>query len=193
MADSRYRLWEFVIFPVNDEFDDDDLDWYNYLVESRIPFCAILHAPESDEKKWHVHVIVSYDGKKNRQQVIDDFTHPNIPTVPANKFFLPVKSVTGAESYNLHSNQPHKHQYRLSDLVLGNGYKLHIDEDGDKLLQAQELMSAVHQHRGSWQFHHALGFVLSEHPDSIGTFQRYAYCISKTLEVPGEHSKSPRA
>lgn len=195
MSDSRFRIWEFVIFPVLNFFADDSIpfDWFSFLVESKVPFLCVLHQPEQDEMKEHVHVIVCYDGKKSRAQVIEDFAHPNIPTVPANKFFLPVKSVTGAESYLTHCNQPNKLQYRIADLVCGNGYNLHIDESGEKLLQAQELMIAVHKHRDSWQFHDALSFVLCEHPDSIGTFQRYAYCISQTLGVTVIHSKSPGA
>lgn len=195
MSDSRFRIWEFVIFPVSNFFAEDSIpfDWFSFLVESKVPFVCVLHQPEQDEMKEHVHVIVCYDGKKSRAQVIEDFLHPNIPTVPANKFFLPVKSVTGAESYLTHCNQPSKLQYRLADLVCGNGYKLHVDETGEKLLQAQELMSAVLKHRTVWQFDDALGFVLREHPDSIGTFQRYAYCITNTLATSREHSKSPRA
>lgn len=183
MADNRFRNWEFVIFPVGKSFESDEhpFNWYSWLVDRAVPFCAIVHQPEQDETKEHVHVIVSYDGKKTREQAVSDFSHPNIPTA-GDRCFVTVRSILGAETYLTHMDYPDKTQYQVSDIVCGCGYKLHIDDDGVMKNHLKLIMEQVYLHRSLWDFNDVLSWVLNEHPDALGALRQSAYMVSLVLK-----------
>lgn len=111
-----FRNWTFIVYP-----DSAPDGWRDVLNGELIPWaCSPLHDadlnPDGEEKKPHWHVVVSFEGKKCYQQVLE-FIKPLNCTIPKK-----VASMKGLLRYFCHLDNPEKHQYDISDIELHCGF-----------------------------------------------------------------------
>ena len=114
----RSSKWAFIVYP-----DSAPKDWQETLKSFKIPTAiSPLHDkdlnPTGDEKKPHWHVFLEFDSLKSYDQVKEDTDIFN-GTIPQ-----PIKSPIGMIRYFIHKDNPEKHQYKWSDIVVYNGFDL---------------------------------------------------------------------
>lgn len=110
------RHWSFIVYP-----DSAPEHWQDVLDKEHIPWaCSPLHCadenPDGEAKKPHWHVVVSFEGKKSYNQVLD-YIKPLNCTVPQK-----VASMKGLLRYFVHLDNPEKHQYSLEDIEYHGGF-----------------------------------------------------------------------
>lgn len=165
---SRYRNFSFILYP------EDDLagtSWVDWLRSKSVPCLAILHRPEDDSEKPHVHALCHFDNPTTRESAIRIFEHLHVPTQPANVCFSPVASVRGLERYFLHADSPDKIQYSVDELYCLCGYELRIPDErkDDSVLDLYHLACAAPSYR---KF---VSRVASSRPELLGTLSSRSY------------------
>ena len=118
MASDRSSKWTFIAYP--DSVPDN---WQEILKSYHIPIAiSPLHDkdlnPTGDEKKAHWHVMLDFPTLKSYKQVdeIRQEVHGTIPQI--------VHSPIGMVRYFIHKDNPEKHQYNWSDIVVFNGFDI---------------------------------------------------------------------
>lgn len=121
MADERYRNFATVIYP-----ESAPENWQDIIADLCIPcFISPLHDsdinPTGENKKEHRHVMFMFEGKKSKEQVkkiFDSFGGVGCEVIG---------SIRGYARYLCHLDNPEKHQYSISDvLMFGGADYLHI-------------------------------------------------------------------
>ena len=110
------RHWSFIVYP-----ESAPEHWQDIIDQYHIPWaCSPLHDadenPDGETKKPHWHVVVSFEGKKSYNQVLD-IIRPLNCTVPQK-----VQSMKGMLRYFVHLDNPEKHQYSINDIELHGGF-----------------------------------------------------------------------
>ena len=118
MADSRARVWSFIVYP-----ESINPNWRYILDDTHIPWLeSPLHDkdlnPTGEEKKSHIHVLLSFDGKKSYEQV-KEITDSISATIP-----IRVQNIKGMIRYFVHLDNPDKAQYDINGLVCHNGFDI---------------------------------------------------------------------
>lgn len=113
--DTRARNFATVIYP-----ESVPANWKDILSDAHIPvFVSPLHDkdinPTGEPKKPHYHVIVMYEGKKSREQVLELFSSFGGVGLEV------VSSVRGYARYLCHLDNPEKAQYDTSDVLCLGG------------------------------------------------------------------------
>jgi hypothetical protein len=113
--DDRARLWTFVVYP-----ESTPANWRDILDELHIQWVeSPLHDADINadggEKKPHIHIALSFEGKKSYEQVLDVSASVN-----GTKKVEKVASMKGLVRYFVHMDNPEKTQYDRS-LIIGHG------------------------------------------------------------------------
>lgn len=117
-GDGRARTWTAVVYP-----DSAPPEWRDILDGYMIAWAeSPLHEydtnPDGTVKKPHWHIILTFEGKKSYEQIVDMLSPLNCP-IPQR-----VQSIRGATRYLCHMDNPEKYQYPRSDIVAHGGYDL---------------------------------------------------------------------
>ena len=118
MANKRARNWCAVVYPDSapdnwqQEFDKLNLKWV----------CSPLHDKDVDDdtqtKKAHYHIVITYAGNKSFEQVKDDLSILNCPIPQV------CRDVRSSVRYFIHLDHPHKYQYNQEDIQCFGGFDL---------------------------------------------------------------------
>lgn len=111
-----YRNWRFIVYP-----DSAPSNWEELLNEQCLCWAhSPLHEPEEDEKKYHWHCVVVFDGKKSFDQVCSALSCTNgpIPKVCDN--------VRGAVRYFWHLDDKTKKHYPFNEYYVAGGFDINI-------------------------------------------------------------------
>lgn len=108
--DDRVRIWTFVAYP-----DSVPSNWEEILSNLHAPWVrSPLHDrdknPNGEPKKPHWHIIISFEGKKSYNQVLEITKSVN-GTIPEK-----VIDVKGYMRYFIHKDNPEKAQYEIDDI-----------------------------------------------------------------------------
>lgn len=113
--DTRLRNWRVVVYP--DSLPDN---WVDILNESCVPWArSPIHDkdknPDGTPKKPHIHLVLSFRGKKSFEQVKELLAPLNCP--------IPLKcdDIRGAIRYFAHMDNPEKEPYPISEIIGYNG------------------------------------------------------------------------
>lgn len=103
--DERYRNFATMVYP-----ESAPSDWFQILSDQMIPaFVSPLHEndinPTGEAKKPHYHVIIMFEGKKSKEQIMDIFD------LIGGVGLEIVKSIRGYARYLCHLDNPEKAQY----------------------------------------------------------------------------------
>lgn len=113
--DTRARQWTFILYP-----ESAPVDWKQELKKEHIPYViSPLHDKDLDEnkkpKKSHYHVLVTFEGKKSYDQILELTTKLGA-TIPQR-----CASAKGLVRYMLHLDNPEKHQYSMCEIESAGG------------------------------------------------------------------------
>lgn len=131
--DRRYRAWAFIIYPSD---IPTDIDWYFVLDDFHIPIAiSPLHdmiLEGKPDEKDHYHVILSFDGKKSYEQVVE-LLCDNLSTDGRNRGFTrpePIQCLASYYRYLCHLDEEDKVKYDPQAIILLGGFNPHkyIDE-----------------------------------------------------------------
>lgn len=116
-APLRYRNFATVVYPDSENTPDD---WLAILEEFKTPILVSpLHDqdvnPTGEPKKPHYHVIITFEGKKSKEQVKELFD------LVGGVGLEIVNSLRGYARYLCHLDNPEKHQYEVSDVKMLSG------------------------------------------------------------------------
>lgn len=116
--DTRARVWGFIVYP-----DSAPEDWQKALQMKFIPTAiSPLHLFDNqglpDEKKPHYHCMISFEGKKSEEQILEIISFLNC-TKPQK-----INNPKGMLEYFIHKNNPEKEQFTWDQLVIFNGFDI---------------------------------------------------------------------
>lgn len=116
MADSRARVWTFLVYP-----ESAPVGWISTLESFHVPFCVSpLHEfdknPTGELKKAHFHVVIAFSGKKSYEQVYDICKSINQPRPEV------VNDIRSMVRYLIHRDNPEKFQYDKRLIQAFNGF-----------------------------------------------------------------------
>lgn len=122
MADNRARVWSFIGYP------DDSLPAnYASILSDELHLCwaeSPVHDADlngdGSEKKKHIHFVLSFDGMKSFEQILEI----------TDRLYCPIpqkcRNVRSLVRYFIHLDNPDKHQYKKDDIKCYGGFQ--IDE-----------------------------------------------------------------
>ena len=112
----RTRLWTAIVYPDSapenwrDILDDFHLEW------AESPLHEFDSNPTGELKKAHWHIVLSFDGPKSYEQVLEILSslHCSVPQK--------CHSLKGAIRYFAHLDNPEKYQYSVSAIIGHGGF-----------------------------------------------------------------------
>lgn len=116
----RARIWSFVGYP-NDSLPDN----YSEILSDELHLCwaeSPIHNADlngdGSQKKAHIHFILSFEGMKSFDQVLEitNLLHCPIPQKCRNARSL--------VRYFIHLDNPEKHQYKMEDIKTHGGFEI---------------------------------------------------------------------
>lgn len=133
VIDKRYRHFMILLYPEWDNFNDILSD----LKGSFKNYAFIKHIPETDEKKEHIHFILSLDNPRTIKSLSDRVE------VPIN-LIQNIKSLRGACRYLVHKDDEDKYQYDLSQVIVSNSFRSTYFKSFDDLLSDEEILDNIY-------------------------------------------------
>lgn len=117
--DERARNWGFIVYP-GDSLPEN---YKEILDEFHIQWCeSPVHDkdvnPDGEQKKPHIHILVTFEGNKSKDQVKEISDSVNGTNV------IKVNSVRGMVRYFIHIDNPEKHRYEKSAIVPHGGFEI---------------------------------------------------------------------
>lgn len=114
--DDRTRLWTFIVYP-----DSAPENWREIIDEWHIagcisPFHEFDKNPDGETKKPHYHVILSFDGNKSYEQIVELIAPLHCP-IPKR-----VQSIRTMVRYLIHEDNPEKYHYSKEGIVAFGGF-----------------------------------------------------------------------
>lgn len=118
--DERTRNWTFIVYPIEGN-PPAPANWRDIIDAEHIAWAeSPLHEydtnPDGEVKRPHIHVLVTYEGKKSYSQVKELTDKLNAPQ--------PQKcaSARGMVRYFIHLDNPEKYQYDRADIIGHGGF-----------------------------------------------------------------------
>ena len=133
VEEKKYRHFMILLYP----------EWENYrdiledLKGSFKNYAYIKHMPEEEEKKEHVHFILSVDNPRSVSGLSKRLD------VPRN-LIRRIKSLRGSCRYLIHKDNEDKFQYNLDQVVVSNSFKSTYFKSFDDLLSDEEILSNIY-------------------------------------------------
>lgn len=117
-SDERTRNWTAIVYP-----DSAPENWREILDDQHIQWAeSPLHDLDTNAdgelKKAHWHIVLAFEGKKSREQIISILAPLHCPSPQY------CHSLTGATRYLVHMDNPEKAQYSVSGIVAHGGFDL---------------------------------------------------------------------
>lgn len=131
--DDRSRIWTFIVYP-----DSAPENWRQIIDDFHVAGCTSpLHEfdknPDDTNKKPHWHVLLSFDGKKSYEQIVDMIAPLHGPRPQK------VESIRGMVRYFIHADNPEKYQYSRDALISFGGLDVNQYLEYAEAIRKQEL------------------------------------------------------
>ncbi len=156
----RTREWAAIIYPESAPenwraiLDDYHIEW----AESPLHDMDV-NETTGEQKKPHWHIVLSFDGPKSYEQVVEILAPLNGP-IPKK-----VHSLKGAVRYFSHLDNPEKHQYPTSGIVAHGGFdvaKALQPSSSQRYALIGEMVEFCRDH-GITEFQDLMDYAMSEH------------------------------
>lgn len=133
IEEKRYRHFMLLLYPewsnYNDILQDIKGSFKNY--------AYIKHIPEDEEKKEHVHLILSLDNPRTEQSLAKRLEIDK-------RFIGYIKSLRGSCRYLVHMDNEEKYQYNLDQVIVSNSFKSTFFKSFDDLLSDEEVLDNIY-------------------------------------------------
>ena len=129
----KYRHFILLLYPEWDNFKNILGD----LKGSFKNYAYIKHIPETEEKKEHVHFILSLENARTIESI------SNRVGVPSN-LIQNCKSLRASCRYLVHKDDEDKYQYNLDQVVVSHSFKSTFFKSFDDLLSDEEILDNIY-------------------------------------------------
>lgn len=132
VEEKRYRNFMLLLYP----------EWSNYqeilqdIKGSFKRYAYIKHIPEEEEKKEHLHLILSLDNPRTIESLSKRVG------VPKN-LIQSIKGLRGSCRYLVHMDNEDKYQYELDQVIVSNAFKDTFFKSFDDLLSDEEILDNI--------------------------------------------------
>ena len=133
IEEKRYRHFMLLLYPEDDYFHDTLQD----IKGSFKNYAYIKHIPEEEEKKEHVHLILSLDNPRSEISLAKRLEIPK-------RLIKHIKSLRGSCRYLIHKDNEDKFQYNLDQVVVSNSFKSTYFKSFDDLLSDEEILDNIY-------------------------------------------------
>ena len=184
VEDKKYRNFMLLLYPEWSNFKEILQD----IKGSFKNYAYIKQMPEEDEKKEHVHVIISLDNPRTENSLAK-----RLEIDP--RFVRRIKSLRGSCRYLIHLDNEEKFQYSLDQVFVSKSFKSTYYKAFDDLLSDEEVLESIysfiddHKSVGCMKLEIELTkFVCSNAYERI--FKRYYSTIVKYISFVCDESSS---
>lgn len=133
IEEKRYRNFMILLYPEWENYRDilDDIkgSFKNY--------AYIKHIAEEEEKKEHVHLVLSLDNPRSESSLSKRLEIEK-------RFVKRIKSLRGSCRYLIHKDNEDKFQYNLDQVVVSNSFKSTYFKSFDDLLSDEEILENIY-------------------------------------------------
>lgn len=133
IEEKRYRNFIILLYPEWENYRDilDDIkgSFKNY--------AYIKHIAEEEEKKEHVHLVLSLDNPRSESSLAKRLEIEK-------RFVKRIKSLRGSCRYLIHKDNEDKFQYNLDQVVVSNSFKSTYFKSFDDLLSDEEILENIY-------------------------------------------------
>lgn len=181
IEEKRYRNFMILLYPEDDYFKDTLED----IIGSFKKYAYIKHIAEEEEKKEHVHLILSLDNPRSEISLAKRLEIPK-------RLVKRIKSLRGSCRYLIHKDNEDKLQYNLDQVIVSNAFKSIYFKAFDDLLSDDEILDNIygfiddHKELNHIELEVALTkYVCNNAFDSI--FRRYYNSITKYISFKSKY------
>ncbi len=133
IEEKRYRHFMILLYPEDSYFKEVLQD----LKGSFKNYAYIRHIPEDDEKKEHVHLILSLDNPRTEESLAKRLGIDK-------RFVGHIKSLRGSCRYLVHMDNEEKYQYNLDQVIVSKSFKSTYFKSFDDLLSDEEILDSMY-------------------------------------------------
>lgn len=133
IIEKRFRHFMILLYPDWDNFNDILQD----IKGSFKNYAYIKHMPEEEEKKEHLHLILSLDNPRTIESL-----SKRLGINP--RFVRNVKSLRGSCRYLVHMDNEEKYQYDLTQVIVSKSFKSTYFKSFDDLLSDDEILDNIY-------------------------------------------------
>lgn len=133
ILEKRFRHFMILLYPEDDYFQDVLRD----IKGSFRNYAYIKHIPESDEKKEHLHLILSLDNPRSEISLAKRLCIEK-------RLIQHVKSLRGSCRYLVHADDEDKYQYDLNQVIVSKSFKSTYFKSFDDLMSDEEVLDNIY-------------------------------------------------
>lgn len=133
IEEKRYRHFMILLYPEWDNFKDILQD----IKGSFKNYAYIKHLPEEEERKEHIHLILSLDNPRTELSLAKRLEIDN-------RFVKHIKSLRGSCRYLVHMDNEEKYQYDLTQVIVSKSFKSTYFKSFDDLLSDDEILDNIY-------------------------------------------------
>lgn len=134
VIEKRYRHFIMILYPEWGNFNEILQD----IKGSFKNYAYIKHQPESEEKKEHLHLILSLDNPRTIQSLSKRLG------VPEN-LIQNIKSLRGSCRYLVHRDNEDKYQYEIGQVIVSKSFQSTFLKSFDDLLSDDEVLDNIYE------------------------------------------------
>lgn len=132
VIEKRYRHFMILLYPEDDYFRNVLQD----IKGSFKNYAYIKHIPEEEEKKEHLHLILSLDNPRTIESLANRLGIPR-------RLIQNLKSLRGACRYLVHRDNEDKYQYDIDNVIVSNSFKSTFMKSFDDLQSDDEILDNI--------------------------------------------------
>lgn len=133
-SSKKYRHWLILLYQDTTSYDFKEV---LRIIKSQRKWAYIKHFPESNEKKEHFHVIISFDNATKKETLSKKLG------VPSN-YIDEIKSFRTICRYLIHKDDEDKFQYSLDQVKLSKLFEKDFLKQFDDLETEEEILSNIY-------------------------------------------------
>lgn len=133
IEEKRYRHFMILLYPEWGSYEEILQD----IKGSFKNYAYIKHIPEEEEKKEHVHLILSLDNPRTEESLAKRLEIDK-------RFVQHIKSLRGSCRYLVHMDNEDKYQYNLDQVIVSNSFRTTYFKSFDDLLSDEEILDNIY-------------------------------------------------
>ncbi len=133
IEEKKYRHFMILLYPEDSYFNDVLFD----IKGSFKKYAYIKHIPEEEEKKEHVHLILSLDNPRSESSLSRRLGLPK-------RLIQHTKSLRASCRYLVHKDNEDKYQYNLDQVIVSNAFRSTYFKSFDDLLSDEEILDNIY-------------------------------------------------
>lgn len=140
VEEKRYRNFMILLYPEWEEYTDILQD----IKGSFKNYAYIKHIPEEEEKKEHVHMIISLDNPRTEKSLAK--------RLGVNERFVKYcKSLRASCRYLIHADNEEKYQYNLDQVIVSKSFKSTYFKSFDDLMSDEDILDNIYTFISSYK------------------------------------------